>query len=130
MLINIFNYDTYRSFYIALGRGEINSNLIINTIMPQSEKRSIKIKEVKNGLPIMGLTKGQAVNFAECCNPLPGENIVGILTENKGINVHLINCTVLEDSLIFQNYGMNLHGILKIQITCKLLELVSQYKIK
>ena len=96
MLINIFNYDTYRSFYIALGRGEINSNLIINTIMPQSEKRRIKIKEVKNRLPIIGLTKGQAVNFAECCNPLPGENIVGILTENKGINVHLINCTVLE----------------------------------
>ena len=53
MLINIFNYDTYRSFYIALGRGEINSNLIINTIIPQSEKRRIKIKEVKNRLPII-----------------------------------------------------------------------------
>ena len=38
MLINIFNYDTYRSFYIALGRGEVNSNLIISTIIPKSEK--------------------------------------------------------------------------------------------
>ncbi len=96
MLISTFNYDTYRSFYIALGRGEINSNLILKRLMPSSENGVIEIKEVKNRLPISGLTKGQAVNFASCCNPLPGENIVGILTEKKGISVHLINCTVLE----------------------------------
>ena len=47
-------------------------------------------------IPIKGLIKGKAVNFAPCCNPLPGENIVGILTEKKGIDVHLINCSVLE----------------------------------
>ena len=41
------------------------------------------------------------MNFAECCNPLPGENIVGILTEKKGINVHLINCSVLERFIDF-----------------------------
>ena len=38
MLINIFNYDTYRSFYIALGRGEINSNLIRETFLPSLMK--------------------------------------------------------------------------------------------
>ena len=101
MLINIFNYSTYRSFYIALGRGEINSNLIINTLSPKSSKADMVGRKIKNKLPIIGVTKGHAVNFAECCNPLPGENIVGILTEKKGINVHLINCSVLER---FTNY--------------------------
>ena len=96
MLISIFNYDTYKSFYIALGRGEINSNLILETFKPKSLKNRMRVKKVKNRLPIVGLTKGQAVNFADCCNPLPGENIVGILTEKKGISVHLINCSVLE----------------------------------
>jgi (p)ppGpp synthase/HD superfamily hydrolase len=96
MLVNVFNYNSYRSFYIALGRGEINSNLIMETFLPRLNKNSANIQKVKNRLPIIGLTKGQAVNFAECCNPLPGENIVGILTEKKGINVHLINCSVLE----------------------------------
>ena len=52
-------------------------------------------------MPINGLVKGQAVNFAECCNPLPGENIVGILNEKKGISVHLINCSVLERFINF-----------------------------
>ena len=101
MLINIFNYDTYRSFYIALGRGEINSNLILETLIPKSKKNNVKIKEARNRLPINGLVKGQAVNFAECCNPLPGENIVGILNEKKGISVHLINCSVLERFINF-----------------------------
>ena len=36
------------------------------------------------------------MQLADCCNPLPGENIVGILNEGKGINVHLINCSTLE----------------------------------
>ena len=101
MLVNVFNYISYRSFYIALGRGEINSSLIMETFSPSPKENSNNIKKVKNSLPIVGLTKGQAMNFAECCNPLPGENIVGILTEKKGINVHLINCSVLERFIDF-----------------------------
>ena len=101
MLVNVFNYNSYRSFYIALGRGEINSSLIMATFSPSPKENSNNIKIAKNSLPIIGLTKGQAMNFAECCNPLPGENIVGILTEKKGINVHLINCSVLERFIDF-----------------------------
>ena len=69
-------------FLLALGRGEINSSLIMEIFSPSPKKDSNNIKN-KNSLPIVGLTKGQAMNFAECCNPLPGENIVGILTEKK-----------------------------------------------
>ena len=35
MLVYTFNYNSYRSFYIALGRGEINSNLIMETFLPR-----------------------------------------------------------------------------------------------
>ena len=36
------------------------------------------------------------IKLAECCTPLLGENIVGILVEGKGIFVHLLNCSTLE----------------------------------
>ena len=36
------------------------------------------------------------IKLAECCTPLLGEKIVGILVEGKGINVHLINCSTLD----------------------------------
>ena len=36
------------------------------------------------------------IKLAQCCTPLIGENIVGILVEGKGIYVHLLNCSTLE----------------------------------
>ena len=55
-----------------------------------------KKKENGNSLPITGLTKGLPVKLAECCTPLPGESIVGILTEGKCISAHLLDCSTLE----------------------------------
>ncbi len=46
-------------------------------------------------IPIRGLTPGLAVHMAECCHPLPGERIVGIMTEGRGIDVHTIDCARL-----------------------------------
>ena len=37
-----------------------------------------------------------AVHLAECCNPLPGERIVGIVTTGKGVTIHTIDCDTLE----------------------------------
>ncbi len=36
--------------------------------------------------------KGMAVQFAKCCNPMPGNRIVGYVTRNPGISVHRVDC--------------------------------------
>ena len=94
-LINGFNYHSYRSFYVAIGRAEISSDEILEMLNPKELNKEL-IKKNSNYLPIIGLTKGAAVNLAECCNPLYGEDIVGILVEGKGMDVHLLNCSTLE----------------------------------
>ena len=91
-----FQKLSYKSFYIALGRGEINSNLILKSMSPKTANIEIQKVDKNNKLPIIGFTKGLALNIAECCNPLPGESIVGIFIEGKGINVHSIDCNTLE----------------------------------
>ena len=47
MLVNFFNYNSYRSFYIALGRGEINSSLIMEIFLLLKKKDSNNIKKQK-----------------------------------------------------------------------------------
>jgi len=39
-----------------------------------------------------GLTAGVTLHFAECCSPLPGDRIVGILMRDEGVRVHTIDC--------------------------------------
>ena len=96
--IEAFDYPNYKSFYVALGRGEIKSADLYEIITPRDKRTYNKSNKKENGnsLPITGLTKGLPVKLAECCTPLPGESIVGILTEGKGISAHLLDCSTLE----------------------------------
>jgi GTP pyrophosphokinase len=47
------------------------------------------------GVPIRGLIPGMAVHFAECCHPLAGDRIVGIVVPGEGIRIHTIDCDTL-----------------------------------
>lgn len=45
---------------------------------------------------VIGL-EGLLYNFARCCTPLPGEPIVGIVTRSKGVSIHRIDCSSLDN---------------------------------
>ncbi|MDG2244069.1 MAG: bifunctional (p)ppGpp synthetase/guanosine-3',5'-bis(diphosphate) 3'-pyrophosphohydrolase [Rhodospirillaceae bacterium] len=94
--------------YAAVGEGEVMARQVLEAIYPgakaslltkvvnisKARKRGAKSNE--SAVPIKGLTPGLALHLSECCHPLPGDRIVGILTAGKGVDVHTIDC----DSLI------------------------------
>jgi GTP pyrophosphokinase len=47
-------------------------------------------------MPITGLVPGMAYHFAGCCHPVPGDDIVGIITTGKGVTIHARECQTLE----------------------------------
>ncbi len=96
ILIDGFNYNSYRSFYIAIGKAQISSDSILELLQYGNKQKTYAIKSKKRNLPILGVTNKMPIKLAECCTPLLGENIVGILVEGKGIYVHLLNCSTLE----------------------------------
>ncbi len=96
ILIDGFNYDSYRSFYIAIGKAQISSDSILELLQYGNKQKNFAIKSKKRNLPILGVTNKMPIKLAECCTPLLGENIVGILVEGKGIYVHLLSCSTLE----------------------------------
>ena len=46
-------------------------------------------------MEITGLVPGMAYHFAGCCHPVPGDDIVGIVTTGKGVTIHGRDCPTL-----------------------------------
>ncbi len=106
--------------FIAIGDGSLDPLKIINFLYPKmtsnSEKKNIIQKKTfirenksENALKINGLIPGMAVHIAKCCTPLPGENIVGIVTTGKGITVHTIDCNTLEKFYDIPERWLDIH---------------------
>ena len=92
----------------ALGRGDLTSGAVADALFPARRlegiaRRALSVargrrgtKAGDGGIPVRGLIPGMAVHLATCCDPLPGERIVGIVTTGKGATIHTIDCDTLE----------------------------------
>ena len=61
---------------------------------PQPQKRVPTSSS--NGVVVKG-ESGMLVRFAKCCNPLPGDKIIGYITRGRGVSVHRADCVSLKD---------------------------------
>jgi GTP pyrophosphokinase len=94
---------------IKIGAGDINSSQIANRIL-ETERQTKRESLVESmlqptpraaplplapqpdtGVNIMG-TGGLLVNLARCCNPMPGDDLVGYITRGRGVTVHRYDC--------------------------------------
>ena len=82
-----------QELYARLGSAELQPRDIINFIFPDFS--TTKGPEIDQKLAVIGLAEGQSFNRRPCCQPLPGERIVGIATTGKGVSVHSIDCPTL-----------------------------------
>ncbi|MGB1086956.1 MAG: RelA/SpoT family protein, partial [Alphaproteobacteria bacterium] len=62
---------------------------LIGGVRPK-EKADAKAK--RQAIAIRGLTPGLSVHYAPCCHPLPGDRIVGVMAQGRGVIVHTIDC--------------------------------------
>ena len=85
--------------YLNIGNGKFSTQYIIGIIYKKDTSDEIKTVNVsKNGdndILVAGIDKVK-VNVANCCNPLPGDEIIGYITKNSGISVHKSDCPNIE----------------------------------
>ncbi|MDO5622465.1 MAG: bifunctional (p)ppGpp synthetase/guanosine-3',5'-bis(diphosphate) 3'-pyrophosphohydrolase [Paracoccus sp. (in: a-proteobacteria)] len=77
-----------------IGSAEISAQKVLTTLYPEL---SDKTETIDPAHPVLGLAADQSLTRAQCCNPLPGERIVGITYRGKGVVIHAIDCPVLAD---------------------------------
>ena len=78
-----------------LGSAELNARQVVEALYP--ELASARGDEVEPARAVVGLGDGQGFTRAPCCQPVPGERIVGISWRGRGVVVHAIDCPALVD---------------------------------
>ena len=89
----------------AIGRGQLSAGKVAETLFPAlkgrmkagPDRRRIVDDQARLFVRGGGLTPGVSVHFGQCCSPVPGDRIVGILGPDVGLTVHTIDCQKLAD---------------------------------
>ncbi len=76
-----------------LGSAELSARDVVSTLYPELAARDGE--EVEQNRAVLGLAPDQTPTRGTCCQPLPGERIVGITYRGQGVVVHAIDCPTL-----------------------------------
>ena len=90
------NFLSLDEMLLAIGSGNISLSQIIN-ILPENQPQldnaqvSKKIKSPTSGIEVLGVVD-LLTKIAKCCNPIPGDSIIGFITRSTGVTVHIKSC--------------------------------------
>jgi GTP pyrophosphokinase len=93
-----FSFNSTDDLFAAVGYGLYTPLQVLGRLIPEPPKvgklqkilTSIK-KGRDDAVKIKGID-GLVVHFAKCCNPIPGDNILGFITRGRGLTVHMEDC--------------------------------------
>ena len=114
-----YNYQTEDDMYSALGFGAITANKIISKLLEEyrkdhkeenieqkiaelSKEKKNTIKPSNSGVIVKGIDNC-LVKLSKCCNPVPGDEIVGYITKGRGVSVHRKDCKNIGDLFSQEN---------------------------
>ncbi|MGH7583300.1 MAG: TGS domain-containing protein, partial [Gemmatimonadales bacterium] len=97
------NLDDADALEVSLGRGDLAVGQVMRALFPElpsevlQEKAPTAFGRVMNrlrlgrGIRIQGVD-GLMVRYAQCCQPVPGDEVVGYVTQGRGISIHRADC--------------------------------------
>ncbi len=115
--------------YSQLGYGKLSTAKVISKILPEEKdietklrkeasplqrifQQAAKVSRSKVGVKVSGLDD-VLVRFARCCEPLPGDRIVGYVTRGRGVTVHRADCAQIHRSDPLRRIEVSWDGAVK-----------------
>lgn len=100
-LVRKLKFDNTRQFYEAVALNKLNLDEILNPTVETEEKPDKELqfdkfidiaRHTAGGIVVEGDQKGLAISYAKCCNPIPGDPVIGYVTIGEGIKIHRKDC--------------------------------------
>ena len=100
-------YPTADDLLAAIGYGKASVHQLLNKLAPGATLETVERARpaagtrptTDQGVRIRGV-EDLLVRFAKCCNPLPGDPIVGFITRGRGLTVHARDCLTVAKSVL------------------------------
>ena len=104
-----YGFRDWDSVVAAVGHGGLKEGQVINKLLDEKRKaerlqitdeevmqavadnKKPVVKRTRSGIVVEGLND-LAVHFSKCCNPIPGDEIVGFVTRGRGVSIHRTDC--------------------------------------
>ncbi len=105
-----YGFQEWNAVLAAIGHGGMKEGQVVNKLLEEKKKderlhltdedvlqavtegdKKPELKKTGKGIVVEGLDD-LAVHFSRCCNPIPGDEIVGFVTRGRGISIHRTDC--------------------------------------
>ena len=106
-----YGFRDWESVLAAIGHGGLKEGQVVNRLLEEHAKvhkknitddqvleniienkdQKMKLTKAKGGIVVKGIDD-VAVRFSRCCNPVPGDEIVGFVTRGRGVSIHRTDC--------------------------------------
>ena len=106
-----YGFKDWDSVLAAIGHGGLKEGQVVNRLaeeygkdhkqeltdeivlekVAEASKNKVHIAKSKSGIVVKGIDD-VAVRFSRCCNPVPGDEIVGFVTRGRGLSIHRTDC--------------------------------------
>ena len=107
-ILNNYKLNTIDELYINIGAGKLLTGAIINLIIKKEvskeelvldkiQNREVKAQNIKSDIIVEGIDDIK-INIASCCDPVPGDHILGYITKGNGISIHRDKCPNVRDT--------------------------------
>ncbi|ARJ37783.1 bifunctional (p)ppGpp synthetase/guanosine-3',5'-bis(diphosphate) 3'-pyrophosphohydrolase [Sporosarcina sp. P21c] len=105
--IEKFSFTSEEDLYAAVGSGGITAQQVVNRLAERMRKERVKketidkiVSEIQAPKPEKQTESGvivkdidnMLIRISKCCNPVPGDEIVGFITRGRGVSVHRTDC--------------------------------------
>jgi guanosine-3',5'-bis(diphosphate) 3'-pyrophosphohydrolase len=104
---NDMSHNTLDDLLAAIGYGKVSAHMVANKIAPDrphiepipKKPPQKQAKPTGSSMKISGM-ENMLIHLSKCCNPVPGDKVVGFITRGRGVSVHTADCPNV-DELMF-----------------------------